>query len=232
MDVTHFRNLAELRRWLKKHHAKATELWVGFYKKSSGQAGVDYKEAVDAALCFGWIDGVRRSIDDTSYTNRFSPRKSRSYWSQINLHRFQELEAAGLVEPAGRAAFERRDQGEAGRYSFESDSSELTPEAVRLLRRNRAAWKFFESQPPYYRRLAAHWIRSAKREETRTRRLATLIEDCAAGRRLKIVGGHVPQKPALAKVAPLTKAPAKKAATKKDPSTPQRRLPRKSKKQG
>lgn len=189
MKVTHFRTAAALRRWLQKNHAQATELWIGFYKKGVEQPGASYKEAVDLALCFGWIDGIRKTVDEQSYVNRFTPRKPRSYWSQINIKRFQDLDALGHVAPAGKAAFERRDDAGSNRYSFENKPGELEPADEKAFRRNRAAWTFFEQQPPFYRRLAIFWVTSAKREETRRRRLATLIDDSAAGRRLSIAGG-------------------------------------------
>jgi uncharacterized protein YdeI (YjbR/CyaY-like superfamily) len=145
-----------------------------------------YAEAVDEALCFGWIDGMVRRVDADSYAQRFTPRKAQSNWSQINIKRAHELIAAGRMRPQGLAAFERRAADGPPAYSFEQRSAALSPEQRRRLKANDAAWAFFESQPAYYRRLATWWVTSAKRQETRDRRLATLIEDSAKGRRLTV----------------------------------------------
>jgi uncharacterized protein YdeI (YjbR/CyaY-like superfamily) len=169
------------RAWLERHHADEREHWVGFHKRESGRDGITWPEAVDQALCFGWIDGVRRRVDQTSYTIRFTPRKRNSRWSMVNVRRVGELRAAGLMRPAGIAAFEART--EQGTYSYEQrDAAAFDPERERRLRANTAAWEHFSGQPPWYRRTATHWVMSAKREETRDRRLARLIEDSAAGR--------------------------------------------------
>jgi uncharacterized protein YdeI (YjbR/CyaY-like superfamily) len=140
-----------------------------------------WSESVDQALCFGWIDGVRRGIDEESYSIRFTPRKPGSTWSKVNVAKVEELERKGLMRPAGRRAFEARSEDNTGIYSFERDEpAELTREGF-----SDEAWEFFQAQPPGYRRTAAHWVTSAKREETRERRLAQLVEDSAAGRRLR-----------------------------------------------
>lgn len=179
-----FRTPAEYRAWLEKNHDRHTELLVGFYKKSSGKKGITYEEALDESLCFGWIDGVRRSVDDERSTIRFTPRRQKSNWSLKNIRRVGELKRLGRMAPAGLEAFERRDPGEAGTYSFEQAKPELGPDLARRFRRNRKAWRFWEAQPPGYRKAATWWVVSAKREETRLRRLAALIEDSANGRRL------------------------------------------------
>ena len=184
MTVKHFATQAAFRKWLEKNHDKVKELFVGFYNQKSGRGGLTYKQALDEALCFGWIDGVRRSIDEDSYTNRFTPRKAKSYWSAINTKRYQELDAQGLVAPPGRAAFEARDAAKTAQYSFERETAELDPAMRKELEANKKAVAYFDAQPPYYRRLASHWVTSAKRDETRTKRLATLIEFCAKGERL------------------------------------------------
>jgi uncharacterized protein YdeI (YjbR/CyaY-like superfamily) len=169
------------RAWLEAHHADVREHWVGFHKRGSGRRSITWPEAVDQALCFGWIDGVRRSVDDSSYMIRFTPRTRTSRWSRVNVARVAELTAAGLMRPPGLAAFEAR--AEEGTYSYEQrDAAAFDPERERRLRADAAAWSWFEAQPPWYRRTATHWVMSAKREETRDRRLRRLIEDSAAGR--------------------------------------------------
>ena len=171
----------DFRAWLAGHHAAARELWVGFHKVGTGRPSITWPEAVDQALCFGWIDGVRKSVDAERYMIRFTPRKRGSRWSTVNVARVQELTAAGLMRPAGVAAFEART--EVGTYSYEQrDEAAFDPERERRLRENAAAWEYFQAQPPWYRRTATHWVMSAKRDETRDRRLARLIEDSAHGR--------------------------------------------------
>ena len=172
------------RRWLQQHHRTAAELWVGFYKKSTGRPSITWPEAVDEALCFGWIDGVRKSVDADSYMNRFTPRRPKSVWSQVNRKRVEALLAEGRMRPAGLEAWKRRDEGSPG-YSFEQrESPQLSPEAEAEFRRNTKAWTFFQAQPPGYRRLMTWYVISAKREETRARRLGTLVDACAKGKRL------------------------------------------------
>ena len=175
----------QLRDWFARHHASATELWIGFYRKSSGKPSVTWPESVDQALCFGWIDGVRKSIDEISYTNRFTPRTPRSNWSAVNIARARELIARGLMTPDGLAAFERRTSDGSAVYSYEQRrTAALDPASERRLRANAKAWAYFSAQAPSYRRVAIYWVVSAKREETRARRLETLIADSAAGRRI------------------------------------------------
>ena len=169
------------RAWLEAHHDGEREHWVGFHKRGSGRPSITWPEAVDEALCFGWIDGVRQRVDESRYMIRFTPRKTSSKWSMVNVRRVGELSAAGLMRPAGIAAFEART--EVGTYSYEQrDAAAFDPDRERRLRDNTAAWEHFSAQPPWYRRTATHWVMSAKREETRDRRLARLIEDSAAGR--------------------------------------------------
>jgi len=175
-----FETPAEFRAWLEDNHDACTEVIVGFYKKGSGKPSLTWPEAVDQALCFGWIDGVRRSHGDDAYTNRFTPRRKGSNWSAINIKRAGELTELGQMTPAGLKAFEART--EAG-YSYEQRAAAaLDAEQEREFRANPAAWEWFQSRPPGYRRTAVYWVVSAKREETRRRRLATLIADSAAGR--------------------------------------------------
>jgi uncharacterized protein YdeI (YjbR/CyaY-like superfamily) len=187
-EITHpprfFRSGDELRRWLGKNAARARELWVGFYNARSGRKGITYREALDQALCFGWIDGVRKSLDPERYAQRFTPRTARSYWSKVNIARMHELEAQGLVADPGRAAFARRDEAAAARYSFERENAELSPALEEAFRADARAWAFFQEQPPGYRRLATFFVMEARKEETRQRRLAQLVRLCAGGKRL------------------------------------------------
>jgi uncharacterized protein YdeI (YjbR/CyaY-like superfamily) len=179
-----FRTPDAFRKWLEGHHDSESELWVGFYKKASGKGGMVYAEAVDEALCYGWIDGLVRSVDDDSYMQRFTPRKANSHWSNVNVKKLGELHAAGRVAPSGLAAFERRTAERTGKASFESPPGRFTPTQRKRFAARRAALEFFESQPPGYRRTAIHWVTTAKREETRERRLEQLIACSAEGRRL------------------------------------------------
>jgi uncharacterized protein YdeI (YjbR/CyaY-like superfamily) len=181
-----FETPAGFRAWLEQNHGSETELLVGFYRKGSGKSGMTWPEAVAEALCFGWIDSVRRGIDEESYSNRFTPRKPASNWSQVNIDKVAELKEAGRMRPAGIAAFERRSEKRSAIYSYEQrKEAAFDPDQEREFRANEAAWRFFQSQPPGYRRTATYWVVTAKREDTRRRRLATLIEDSANGRRLK-----------------------------------------------
>ena len=184
MKPTFFATRAAFRAWLEANHAAASELLVGFHRKDSGKPSITYPEALDEALCYGWIDGVRRRAGTSSYTIRFTPRKAGSHWSLVNIRKAQALEAAGLMRPAGRAAFERRDESRTRQYSYEREQASFTPAQLRRFRAARAAWAYFEAQPPYYRRVATHYVTSAKREETRERRLARLIACSARGERL------------------------------------------------
>ena len=175
----------EFRAWLEEHHADATEVLVGFYKKSSGKPTMTWSESVDEALCFGWIDGVRRSIDDESYTIRFTPRRPRSTWSAVNIERAKQLTRLGRMTPAGLEAFEARPDDASMVYSYEQrHAAALAAGHEREFRANEAAWEFFQKQPPSYRKAAIWWVVSAKKEETRRKRLATLIGDSAEGRRV------------------------------------------------
>ena len=186
MDPIFFETPAELRAWLEEHHESERELFVGAYKKATGKPSLTWPQIVDEALCFGWIDGIRRGIDDESWSIRLTPRKPTSNWSSVNIARVAELTKEGRMRPAGTAAFERRSEERSGIYSYERrKAAKLTPEQQREFEANAQAWVFFNDQPQGYRRTATHWVVSAKREETRAKRLATLIEDSAAGRRLR-----------------------------------------------
>lgn len=175
----------EWRAWLSRHHDSEKEVWVGLYKKASGRVTMTWSQAVDEALCFGWIDSVVRRVDDDARMQRFSPRRKGSHWSKVNVAKVAELEAAGRMTPAGRAAFEARSHANTGRASFERDEpAAFAPEQEAALRANTAAWEWFRAQAPYYQRTATHWVVSAKREETRARRLQQLIDCSAAGERI------------------------------------------------
>jgi uncharacterized protein YdeI (YjbR/CyaY-like superfamily) len=182
-NLLFFSSPREWRAWLERHHDKFQELWVGFYKRDSGKPSITWPEAVDGALCFGWIDGVRKSVDEVSYTIRFTPRKSRSTWSAINIKRMAELKKLGLVQSAGLQAFLRRTEDRSAIYAYEQrKGAALTAGYQKLFRANKDAWKFFQAQPPWYRRTSSWWVISATREETRAKRIARLIDDSAHGR--------------------------------------------------
>ena len=183
MEVHFFETPEAWRAWLEEHHGTETEVEVGFRRRGSGMPSMTWSESVDEALCFGWIDGVRRGIDETSYRIRFTPRKKRSTWSKVNIEKIAALTAQGRMRPAGLAAFEARTEDNSGIYSHERPQA-LPPEYEARLREHAAAWEDWSSRSPSYRRQAAHWVASAKREETRERRLAQLIESCAAGRKV------------------------------------------------
>lgn len=185
-DVTHFESPDAFRAWLDEHHETRDVLWVGYWKKATGRLSVTWPESVDVALCFGWIDGLRKKIDDEAYTIRFTPRRPGSTWSRRNIERYEAMEAAGLVRPPGEAAWTARTEDNSSLYSYEQDERPSLPEAYEeRLRAHAAAWADWQSRPPGYRRTVAHWITSARREETRKRRLDALIEDSAAGRKVK-----------------------------------------------
>ena len=184
MKPIYFESAAAFRKWLEKNHDQADELLVGFHKKGSGKPSMTWPESVDEALCFGWIDGVRRSVDDERYTIRFTPRRTdKSIWSAVNLRKMDALIQAGRVAPAGMAAYERRPKDKAP-YSFEQRPESFGPEYEKQFRANRKAWAFFEAQPPGYRRIAMWYVLSAKQDETRQRRLQHVIDLSAKGERL------------------------------------------------
>jgi uncharacterized protein YdeI (YjbR/CyaY-like superfamily) len=178
-----FAGADEFRAWLEKHHDTETEVFVGFYKKATGKQTMTWSEAVDEALCFGWIDSVMRRIDEERHMQRFTPRRRGSNWSKVNIAKVAKLKKAGLMRPAGLAAFEARSEARSGIYAFEQDEpAELPAEYEERLRANDTAWKYWRASAPSYRATATHWVVSAKKEETRERRLAQLIESSAAGR--------------------------------------------------
>lgn len=189
MPIRFFKTQAEFRKWLEANHDKRAELWLGLRKKASGLPSVTYKEAVDEALCFGWIDGLKKSIDEKSYKIRLSPRRPQSIWSQINLKRAAELKQLGLMKQPGLRAFIDRDPRNSGRYSFENAPREFSRGYQQRFKQNKQAWEFFQTLPPYSKRTAVFWITSAKKEETRLRRLQTLIEKCERSERPSILTG-------------------------------------------
>lgn len=189
MKAKFFRTPQDFRKWLERNHAKVKELWVGYYKKDSGKASITWPESVDEALCYGWIDGIRKSIDDKSYMNRFTPRRPDSIWSDINTKRVAELKKQGRMTPAGLAAFSLRDPKRSGRYSFENVPASFDGELERKFQARKDAWKFFEKQPPSFRRKSVFWVMSANQPETRARRLAKLIESSEQGVRLGVISG-------------------------------------------
>ncbi len=193
MKPMFFATPGELRAWLEAHHGTARELLVGFHKRATGRPSITWPESVDEALSFGWIDGVRRSLDSGAYAIRFTPRKATSTWSAVNVARVEALTKLGKMTPAGLGAFAARTPERTGIYSFERNAAAvLPPDQAKRLRADRDANAFFEAQPAWYRRTAIHWVISAKRQETRERRFAQLVADSAAGRT----------------VPPLTRAPA------------------------
>ncbi len=180
---------AAFREWLEANHTQARELTVGFFKRGAARIGMTYPEALDEALCFGWIDGVRKSIDDAGYSIRFSPRKPKSIWSEVNIRRAEELSALGRMHPAGLRAFHGRDPERTGLYSFERSQAAFDAALEGRFRANPEAWTFFEKQPAGYRRTSTWWVMSAKKEETRRRRLGVLIAESQQGRRVPLVTG-------------------------------------------
>ena len=194
MQPAFFETSAQFRAWLQKHHKTADELWVGFYKKATGKPSITWQEAVDEALCFGWIDSIRKRVDADSFTNRFTPRRRGSAWSEVNTRRVAELMKAGRLRAAGRAAFEARDAAKTAAMARVRRDPRLDKRAEARFKANRAAWEFFNAQPPGYRRMATWFVMSAKRDETRVKRLVTLINSSASQRRL------APMAPAAKKV--------------------------------
>jgi uncharacterized protein YdeI (YjbR/CyaY-like superfamily) len=182
-EPTFFPTAADFGLWLNANHQTASELLVGFWKKGTGRPSIDWPEARDEALCVGWIDGIRKSLGQESYTIRFTPRRRGSIWSKVNVERYGALAGEGRMTPAGVRAYEEN-KGRSGVYAYENALSELTGAETEEFRKNEAAWADWEKRPPGYRRTVLHWITSARKPETRARRLATLIEDSAAGRKI------------------------------------------------
>jgi uncharacterized protein YdeI (YjbR/CyaY-like superfamily) len=187
MNPKFFTSATKLRDWLEKNQLSADELWIGFHKKASGKKSITYNEALDEALCFGWIDGIRKTVNETSYMIRFTPRRDKSIWSLVNTKRVNELIKAGRMVPRGLDAFAARDPKRTGAYSFETNPRELAKPLEKIFRANRKAWDFFNLQPPGYKRLMIFRIMSGKRDETRMRRLQQLIDISAQGQRMDLL---------------------------------------------
>lgn len=181
---TFFKTPEDFRKWLDKNHEREKELLIGFYKTGSGKPSITWPQSVDEALCFGWIDGVRKSIDEDSYTIRFTPRKSSSNWSAVNIKKMEELIKKDLVHAPGYAAYEKRVEAKSRIYSYERKADKLGAEFGKKFRANKKAWKFFNEQAPWYQKQSIHWVVGAKQEETRARRLEKLIKSSDAGKRL------------------------------------------------
>ena len=186
-----FATEAGFRRWLAANHDSKDELLVGFWKKATGRPSIDWPQARDQALCFGWIDGIRKSRDEDSYTIRFTPRRKGSIWSKVNIARYEALRASGQMTAEGTRAYEEN-KHRSGLYNYERELAALEPEEEALFRRDKAAWANWEKIPPGRRKLVLHWITSAKKAETRARRLANIIEGCAAGRKVGTLEGSKP----------------------------------------
>ncbi len=183
-NIKFFKTQDAFRKWLEKNHNKKDELWLGYYKKSSGKESITYKQAVDEALCFGWIDGIVKGIDEEKYCQRYTPRRLKSIWSAVNIKKIAELTKAGRMHEAGLKAFNNRDLKQAGLYSFEQKEIIMPAAFLKKLKSNKSAWRYFSNMPTGYQKTATWWVISAKQEETKLRRLETLIKDSDAGRKI------------------------------------------------
>ena len=179
-----FATPAAFRAWLEKHHKTADELWVGYYRKGCGKPSITWQESVDEALCFGWIDGIRKKVSGDAYTNRFTPRRAGSNWSAINIAKVESLKKQKRMRAAGLAAYAKRTVQKSRVYTYEQVSKTLAPDLEKRFRANRPAWTFFEASPPYYRKLMTGWLNGAKQEATRRRRLEKLMAACVSGKRI------------------------------------------------
>lgn len=184
-NIKYFKTEENLRKWYMKNHNKLTEQWIGYYKKTSGKPGITYSQAVDQALCFGWIDGIAKGIDENQYCQRFTPRRPNSIWSAVNLKKVDALIKKKLMTPAGMKIYNERNKDKTNMYSFEQNKHELPAIYEKKFKANKKAWENFHKMAPSYRKPAIWWVISAKQEETQLRRLATLIEDSEAGRKIK-----------------------------------------------
>lgn len=199
VNIKFFKTQDAFRKWLEKNHAQKGELWMGYYKKGSGKKSITYKEALEEVLCFGWIDGISRGIDEEKYCQRYTPRRKGSIWSAVNINKAEELIKNGKMHESGLHVYRNRDLKKAGLYSNEQKEIKFPPDFLKKLKTNKKAWEYFSTMPPGYRRTATWWVISAKQEETRRRRLDTLIADSPAGR----------------KIGPLTPAKEKNKTNKK-----------------
>lgn len=186
MMIKFFKTQNDFKKWLEKNHNKTDELYVGFYKVHTKKKSISYKQALDEALCFGWIDGIRKRIDDESYHIRFTPRKKGSKWSKVNIKLANELIESGKMEPSGLKEFENRKNYSQAKYSYEEKIEKLSTEFLKKFKAKKSAWEYFQNQPPYYKRTVSFWIMSAKKEETRLRRLKILINDCAKKKKIDL----------------------------------------------
>jgi uncharacterized protein YdeI (YjbR/CyaY-like superfamily) len=225
MTPRYFKAPKEFRAWLERNHRTESVLVVGFFKVSTGKPSITWPQSVDEALSFGWIDGVRRSLGDEAYTIRFTPRKSTSIWSAVNIKRIGELIAEGRVAQAGLDAFAKRDEKKSAIYSYERAYAQLDAPSLAMFMADVKAWAFYESQPPFYRRLTAHWIGSAKRLETRARRLEELIACSRNGERIPALAPptHAARKSTTVKKA----SDAKTHSQAKRATNPRRKTPEK-----
>lgn len=187
MDTKFFATPDEFRQWLEAHHKSQIEQWVGFYKVKSGIPSITWSESVDEALCYGWIDGIRKSIDDKSYKIRFTPRKPKSIWSAVNIKKVAELTKLGKMKQEGIEAFKKLDKKKAAIYSFEQKNIKLNEAFEQKIKANEKAWNFFEALPPSAKKQTIWWVMSAKREDTKLRRLATLIQCSQDGLRIPLI---------------------------------------------
>jgi uncharacterized protein YdeI (YjbR/CyaY-like superfamily) len=185
MKPTFFSNQLEFREWLEKHHLDKTELLVGFYKVTSGKESITWPQSVDEAICFGWIDGIRRSIDEESYCIRFTPRKATSIWSAINIRKVKELTEKGLMQRAGLEAFKHRKENKSAIYTYENEPITLDKIVEKKFKANKKAWAFFQSMAPSYKKAVVHWLMTAKQERTQLKRLEEVIRDSEAGQKIK-----------------------------------------------
>jgi uncharacterized protein YdeI (YjbR/CyaY-like superfamily) len=184
-DPIFFRNQSALREWFMGNYDKTGEAWIGYYKRSTGRESVTWEESVEVAICFGWIDGIRKSIDDSSYKNRFTPRRPGSNWSLKNIATAEKMIREKLMMPAGEEAFKKRKADKSGIYSYEQEKAAFSRDYEKIFRKNRKAWEYFSAEAPHYRKIAIRWVMSARQEKTRIRRLETLILDSENGFRIK-----------------------------------------------
>ncbi|MFZ1520371.1 MAG: YdeI/OmpD-associated family protein, partial [Ignavibacteriaceae bacterium] len=185
MKVVFFPTQKDLRKWFEKNHKKEKEIFIGYYKVSTGKLTVSWSQSVDEALCFGWIDGIRKSIDEESYCNRFTPRNPKSNWSAVNIKKVEELTKLGLMKPEGLNAFGFRKVEKSKIYAYENPKVEFDKSFEKLFKSNKKAWAFYQTTSPTYRKVTTRWVMSAKQDTTRLKRLNELITDCAAGRNIK-----------------------------------------------
>jgi len=193
MIIKFFKAQSDFHNWLLKNHDKIDEIWIGFWKVDSKQKGITYSHALDEALCFGWIDGIRKSINDDSYKIRFTPRKKNSKWSKVNIKRANEFLKSEQMQPSGLKAFGKREEGNKIKYSLEEKIEKLSPDFEKKFRADKNAWEFFQLQPPYYKRTASFWVMSAKKEESRQRRFEILFNDSANKKRIDVLNSKLYQ---------------------------------------